>query len=73
MTSISVATDGDDVMGALLGQTAVAAGDRHDTLVAYSAGTSNGDVLLGGDGMDRLINGGGVDTFTGGAMQTASF
>lgn len=40
--------------------------DGDDTLVAYSTGITSGDVLLGGDGMDRMIDGDGVDTFTGG-------
>ena len=38
-----------------------------DTLVAFSTGNSNGDILLGGDGDDELVGGDGLDAFTGGS------
>jgi hypothetical protein len=59
---------GDDVMYASQATTTetLVGSDGDDTLVAYSTGITNGDVLVGGDGMDRLIDGEGVDTFTGG-------
>ncbi|MBT6202315.1 MAG: hypothetical protein P8Q36_16545 [Alphaproteobacteria bacterium] len=41
--------------------------DDDDTLVAFSTGTTNGDVMLGGAGSDTLVDGDGADTFTGGA------
>ena len=42
-------------------------GTGDDTLVAFSTGNSNGDILLGGDGDDELVGGDGLDAFTGGS------
>ncbi|MBN35354.1 MAG: hypothetical protein CMM46_11400 [Rhodospirillaceae bacterium] len=42
-------------------------GTGNDTLVAFSTGNSNGDILLGGDGNDELVGGDGIDEFTGGS------